>query len=122
MAYTGTGTQADPYIVDNWDDFLLVCNLTTSTYIKWADSEDKVVDFNEINPQGYDSTIEIKGNVDFNGWELRNLWSRANRAIMITGASSPLGGISNVRITNARHIAIDANNSALLYISYAYST
>lgn len=119
MAATGAGTQTDPYIVDNWDDFLSVCNLTASTWIRWADADEKIIDFNEINPQGYDSTIEIKGNVDFNGWELRNLWSRANQAIKITGTSSVLGGIRNVRITNARHITIDANNSALLYISYA---
>jgi hypothetical protein len=114
MAYTGTGTQADPYIVDNWDDFLLVCNLTTSTYIKWADSEDKVVDFNEINPQGYDSTIECKGNIDFNGWEFRNLASSADIVISFTGAGvNNHALVCNLKITNARHIRITAGGTFL---------
>lgn len=117
MAATGTGTQADPYIVDNWDDFLSVCNLTTSTWIRWADADEKIIDFNEINPQGYDSAIEIKGNVDFNGWELRNLTSTAQFVIRVSGTSSIRPTVKNLKITNGKHIWM-FNGGAFLSESY----
>lgn len=36
MAIGGNGTQANPYIVDNWTDFL-TCLGRNNAYIKWAD-------------------------------------------------------------------------------------
>ncbi len=117
MAATGTGTQADPYIVDNWDDFLLVCNINTTTYIVWDDAEDKVVDFNEINPNGYDSTIEIKGNVDFNEWELRNLTSTANYVLKFTGTNTNKPTVKNLKITNAKHVIV-GNGGAFIFETY----
>lgn len=104
MSATGSGTQMDPYIVDNWDDFLSVCNLTASTWIRWADADEKIIDFNEINPQGYDSTIEIKGNVDFNNWELRNITSTAQFVIRLSGTSSIRPTVKNLKITNGKQI------------------
>lgn len=35
MAISGSGTQADPYIVNNWDDFLTVSS-NSSNYVKFA--------------------------------------------------------------------------------------
>ena len=105
MAATGAGTQTDPYIVDNWADFLTVCNISTTTYIVWDDAEEKIVDFNEINPQGYDSTIECKGNIDFNNWELRNLASSADVVISFKGTGvNNHALVCNLKIMNARHI------------------
>jgi hypothetical protein len=104
MAASGAGTQDNPYVVDNWDDFLTVCNISATTYIVWDDAEDKVVDFNEINPNGYDSTIEIKGNVDFNNWELRNLTSTAQFVIRLSGTSSIRPTVKNLKITNGKQI------------------
>lgn len=117
MAATGSGTQADPYIVDNWDDFLSVCNLTTSTWIRWADADEKIIDFNEINPQGYDSTIEIKGNVDFNNWELRNLTSTALYVLKFTGTNVNKPTVKNLKITNAKHVIVDSGG-AFVFESY----
>ena len=118
MAASGTGTAADPYVVDNWTDFLTVCNVSATTYVQWADTEDKVIDFNEINNEGLDETIAMKGHIDFNNWELRNLWSKARQAISITGTSSNLAEIKNVKITNARHTSYDTNANAFIYSSY----
>lgn len=110
MAATGTGTAADPYVVDNWDDFLTVCNINPITYIVWADVENKVVDFNEINPQGFTETIAMKGIIDFNGWELRNFYSTAQIAFQLgNGYSETAQSLSNLRITNARH---DSQNTS----------
>lgn len=117
MAATGTGTAADPYVVDNWDDFLTVCNISTTTYIVWDDAEEKVVDFNEINPQGYDSTIEIKGNVDFNGWELRSLTSTATYVLKFTGTNNNKPTVRNLKVTSAKHVIV-GNGGAFLYESY----
>ena len=119
MAATGTGTQADPYVVDNWPDFLTVCNLTTSTYIVWADSENKVIDFNTINDRGFTDTITIKGNVDFNSWELRNLNSSARYVLSFYGASNNKPTVQNLKITNARHVPETATGGqAFIYEQY----
>lgn len=106
MAATGAGTQADPYIVDNWDDFLSVCNLTASTWIRWADADEKIIDFNEINPNGFTETIYLKGFIDFNNWELRNFYSTAVIAVQLGNSYSDTPqNVSNLQITNAKHDA-----------------
>ena len=80
---TGTGTQEDPLIVDNWADFCMIDTNSAEIYVKWADSENKVIDFNEINPEGFSETVNFPANVDFNGWTLKNFHSTANYAIKI---------------------------------------
>lgn len=117
MAATGSGTQADPYIVGNWDDFLTVCNISSTTYIVWDDAENKVVDFNEINPNGFTETIYLKGFIDFNNWELRNFYSTALIALQLgNGYSETAQSLSNLRITNARHDGAGANASEFIRV------
>lgn len=70
--YTGTGTQDDPYIVADWDSFVELCG-TFGKYIKWAEVDNKFMDFNEIAPNGYNKSIQISAIVDFNNWTFRNL-------------------------------------------------
>jgi hypothetical protein len=117
MAATGAGTQDNPYVVSSWDDFLTVCNINPTTYIVWADVENKVVDFNEINPQGFTETIAMKGIIDFNGWELRNFYSTAQIAFQLgNGYSETAQSLSNLRITNARHDSQDTNQHEFIRI------
>ena len=77
MAYSGSGTKADPYIVDNWADFLTVENLRYDTYIKWADKDnpnDKVVP-----PVTISSRTDWKAaEVDFNGWTFEQIYIDAS--------------------------------------------
>lgn len=81
MAYTGTGTRDDPYVVDSWESYytLAADELTgngkngDSKYYKFADIDNKIVDFNDIKPEGYTSPLPSKCHVDFNGWTFRNL-------------------------------------------------
>lgn len=81
MAYTGTGTKDDPYVVDSWDSYYTLANdeLTGSgeyryaKYYKFADVDNKIVDFNDIMPEGYTKPLPSKVIVDFNGWTFRNL-------------------------------------------------
>ena len=96
---TGTGTQTDPFIVDNWADFCTIDTSSTEIYVKWADSENKVIDFNSIQPEGFTEVIKMPANVDFNGWTLRNFHSTASSAF--EGASSANhSSINNLVIEN----------------------
>lgn len=50
MAVSGSGAQADPYIVDNWADFLTVMN-SSSNYVKFANPEREITgDGSSSNP------------------------------------------------------------------------
>lgn len=100
MAATGTGTAADPYVVDNWTDFLTVCNVSASTYILWANKEteeEKVVDFNDIAPYGLENQIQLQGHIDFNGWTLQNVWVRNSTFLRLKSAR-----LYNLKILNAK--------------------
>lgn len=77
---TGTGTQESPYIVTSWEEFLSVCNVSTSTYVEWSNAE---VDFNEINPSGFTDPIEIKSNIRLYKVKWKNFVSRAKIAFKI---------------------------------------
>lgn len=70
MAYTGTGTETDPYIVDNWADFISLC--PENCYIKWADSENKTVEKLSLIALNT-GTVIINANVDFNGWTFEDI-------------------------------------------------
>lgn len=110
---TGTGTQADPFIVDNWADFSTIDTSSSEIYVRWADSENKVIDFNEINPEGFSTTVKFPANVDFNGWTLRNFYSTATR-IFEGWSSSVLSNISNLILENFYF----TGNQTLFYINF----
>ena len=78
---TGSGTQESPYIVTTWEEFLSVCNVSTSTYVEWNNGE---VDFNEINPSGFADPIEIKSNIRLYKVKWKKFVSRAKIAFKIT--------------------------------------
>ena len=72
MAISGNGTQANPYIVDNWADFLSVLTIEGGIYIKWADNGSKVLTDTIV----ISSPLNIangKKHVDFNGWTFQDV-------------------------------------------------
>lgn len=83
----GTGTQQDPYIVTGWEEFLSVCNISTSTYVEWNNAE---VNFNEINPSGFADPIEIKSNIRLYKVKWRNFVSRAKIAFKIAASATKI--------------------------------
>lgn len=96
---TGSGTEQDPYIVDNWADFLTI-DTTSSVYVEWDKNiENKVIDFNNIQPEGFSETIFLPYSVNFTGWTLKNLHSTA-----VCVFSKPTGAekseIKNLTIEN----------------------
>lgn len=84
---TGTGTQESPYIVTTWEEFLSVCNVSTSTYVEWNNTE---VNFKEINPSGFADPIEIKSNIRLYKVKWKNFVSRAKIAFKITASATKI--------------------------------
>lgn len=114
---TGSGTATDPYVVDNWEDFLTVCNVSASTYIVWANKdtpEKKIVDFDYIAPYGLENQIQLKGHIDFNNWTLQNVWVRNSSFLYLRSAQ-----LYNLKISNAKW---DTNtNTAFIHIFDTYT-
>ena len=94
---TGSGTQESPYIVTTWEEFLSVCNVSTSTYVEWNNGE---VNFNEIQPSGFTDPIEIKSNIRLYKVKWRNFVSRAKIAFKIN-ASATIIDLEEFEFTDA---------------------
>lgn len=87
MFVTGTGTQADPYICSTWDELISV-STTASNYIKMADSDSKLINFDDIQPTGFESQVELSGKINFNGWTLKNFYSISPIAIILKSGTT----------------------------------
>lgn len=68
---TGSGTQADPYIVDNWADFLTAATISTDTYTEFV--EGTVIDINDVQPEGFSSALSLAGHIDGKNSVIKNL-------------------------------------------------
>ena len=100
MAVIGTGTEVDPYIVNNWTDFCSVKD-ESGRYIFWEDlpTDQKIVDLNEEVPEGYSSAFTFESKqIDFNGWTIRNL------SIYIPGSL-----VSAIHLPTERLVAVIKN-------------
>lgn len=95
---TGTGTQTDPYIVDSWAEFESVVT-KSGVIIKFnPDAENKVIDMNEIYPEGCPSyNVGSFSNIYGNSWEIRNLYLK--NSVFYGGAIT----INGFKFTNFRH-------------------
>lgn len=74
MAYHGSGTQDDPYIVDNWADLKEV-STTRNVYVRLdPDTENKVMDINDTEDAfGLSENLPFHAHIEGNGWTIRNL-------------------------------------------------
>lgn len=102
IVLSGTGTQADPYIVSTYEEMLFATGATYIWQVKLIDREQKLyryryisdydeqrnpiyseifckyddslstIDFNDIQPNGYTSTFNFNPAMNFNGWTLKN--------------------------------------------------
>lgn len=115
MAYTGSGTQTDPFIVDNWDDFKVCAGSTNAgSYVKWADSDIKVCDISSAV-----TVILYCQEVDFNGWNFINVnGSNKYGYFWLYNATSIKNGVFSGNVTADRlFYARHANN---IYITNIY--
>lgn len=113
MAYTGTGSQDDPFIVSDWDTFISLVS-RNGVYIKWEDVADKSIDFNNVNPFGYTSAITVNANVDFNNWVFRNLVFNQNSSHMFYGSGVlQNGAFVNLYVTSRSLSQVSMTNMVM---------
>ena len=86
---TGSGTQTDPYIVDSWAEFESIgINSNSSVYVHFnPDAENKIIDMNEIYPEGCPSYSIGSSEIYGNGWEIQNLYLKNPLFYSFSGAS-----------------------------------
>jgi hypothetical protein len=86
---TGTGTQADPYIVDTWADFVTAVG-KSDVYVECA--EGTVWDMNDIAPDGINSKINIYAkSINGNGVIIKKLYFTSNASFFFANSTSVTG-------------------------------
>ena len=81
MAITGTGTQADPYVVTTWAE-LASKTSETGVYIKLGND----IDMNDEYPEGLTSGLTVKcAQIDGDGKAIKNLYFKSERFILCEG-------------------------------------
>nr|DAV12370.1 MAG TPA: hypothetical protein [Caudoviricetes sp.] len=123
MAYTGTGKKDDPYIVDSWDSYynlLQGSNRYVAYYFKFADVDNKTVDFNDIKPEGYTVPIQCNGFTDFNGWTFRNLRMINVISVFDTASRAETDKWNNAELKNGKfeNMYIESTNNHFGFVSY----
>lgn len=79
---TGTGTQADPFVVDTWPDFVTAVG-TANAYVEFSEGGGNI-DLNNHAPTGI-STVSIKCvSIKGNGWTLSNIYCAGKDAFYLT--------------------------------------
>lgn len=130
MAYTGTGTQTDPFIVDNWTDFTTCAGSANSgSYVKWAELDEKVCDLSSVS-----TVILYCQEVDFNGWTFTNLNGTNNYGTFWIYTATTIkngvfsGAVTSPRILYNRHangiyidnmyfdFTVTATNGSIVYL------
>lgn len=86
---TGTGTQADPYIVDTWADFVTAVG-KSDVYVECA--EGTVWDMNDIAPDGINSRINIYAkSISGNGVIIKKTYFTSNGSFYFANSTSVTG-------------------------------
>lgn len=82
---TGTGTMTDPYIVDNFTDFLTAAAITGAYVAFDENAENKVIELNDTEyADGLTSTVNINAaQILGNGWTIRNLYFSAQSNLFL---------------------------------------
>lgn len=77
---TGTGTQQDPFIVDNWTDFVTAVG-TTDAYVAFPETSG-IINMNDEALTGLLSAVTLNcADIKGNGWQIRNLYSIGNHNV-----------------------------------------
>ena len=111
---TGSGTQTDPYIVDSWAEFESIgIKSNSQLYVHFnPDSENKIIDMNDIYPEGCPSYNIGSSEIYGNGWEIRNLYLK-NPLFY----ASEYGVVNGFKFTSFRH----ETSSPFLSAAYSYN-
>lgn len=109
----GNGTQNNPFVVSTYEEILFATDATYLWQVKLIDREQKIyryedkycryddslstIDFNDIAPEGYNSSLEIRSIVIGNGWTWKNIVLNENGYISFQHSSQP---VSQLIISN----------------------
>ena len=109
----GNGTQNNPYIVSTYEEMLFATGATYIWQVKLINREQKIykyndiycryddslstIDFNDIQPNGYNTSLEIRPIVIGNGWTWKNIVLNENGYIFFTYSAQP---VSQLIISN----------------------
>lgn len=90
---TGTGTQADPYIVTTWAEFVTATQ-TSGAYIKQGAD----IDMNVQQPQGISQVVNMRcAEFDGNGHEIKNAYFIENGQLFLTVG---FGNLKRLKLIN----------------------
>lgn len=107
---TGTGTQADPYIVSTWEDFVTAIG-TEQAYVEFP--ENTIIDMNDIIPEGIGEMIYIKcTQFDAKGGEIKNLFFKHGGRFLIQNSNW------NTYIKNLKLINMRADDTGFRFFTY----
>lgn len=117
---TGTGTQTDPYIVDNWDDLTTAMQIVNANII--FPESGGTIDMLTVAPNGldYNNRITIAGGVviNGNGWIIKNLRIRNGR---IFYSMDDFCNITNLHFINVNCYNDIGYDTSLFYGKFSLS-
>ena len=93
---TGTGTQADPYIVDTWPDFVAAVG-TSGAYVEVVPGA--VWDANDIAPEGMPTVSVYAVHIDGKGLVIKNARIDQNFFDCLSATASGVT-VENISVTN----------------------
>lgn len=93
---TGSGTQADPFIITTWEELIDTASRTTTDFCEWQGGD---VDLNNIKPEGYTNSVVINGIIDFKNATIKNLHTITNNTPIVF-AFGTNGYIKNLNLLN----------------------
>lgn len=106
----GTGTQADPYIVSTWEDFVTAIG-TEQAYVEFP--ENTIIDMNDVIPEGINTVINIRCiQFDAKGGEIKNLFFTTGGRFLIQNSNW------NTYIKNLKLINMRADDTGFRFYSY----
>ena len=115
MAITGTGTQADPYVVSTWAD-LVTKAAESSVYIKLGAD----IDLNDEYPEGITSGCDLAcAEIDGDSYKIKNI-SATNKAYIFHASYNCT--LKNVDFTNSLLTAVRFALFTLSAISFPETT
>ena len=114
---TGSGTQTDPYIVDNWNDLISVIN-HIGVYIEFDNnSENKIIDMSKIYPMGIGNISCGFKSLNGNGWIIKNIYCPYENLFLNNNNVKSVISFENLNIINVYKKNSKLSNMDALFIS-----
>lgn len=114
---TGSGTQTDPYIVDNWNDLISVIN-HIGVYIEFDNnSENKIIDMSKIYPMGIGNISCGFKSLNGNDWTIKNIYCPYDNLFLNNKNVKSDISFENLNIINVYKKNSKLSNMDALFIS-----